>query len=980
MSEAETGECVRDVSVSLGESQQVYSGLLTLATACGGLSGILAAVLFYVFCLKSLILTRQGLNARRLLEPEDGDVENMTSHRGSNNRKETATTNDKRKQVPVSSDVAAFASKAKVVYPINQKYRPLADGASNPSLHECSKLATTPKEDSPSSSTDEESLSQELDNDDSSQFISSSSVPKSLQNQSFVRVSHYPDTLTQTGFEARINLHCLALQDVQQLHSQLQEEKYIIYLQMVKKIFCSRFPKDKNDADFSKQILQMQQKEVEELRKQRPRGRAPSDDNADAPCTLEEIERAQKDFLERNLQMSKDLTKCVEELCQHVMKKTSSFTVNEARDATASLSDALLSLENHLMKVQEGELKRIHQKLSWWEELTGLLQSQPALLQQEVFLRQGLAATTLEQMTSEDVLTFSSMEAVLSEVQHALSEGLQQCREDYASKTKELVREKCSKMEAKRKKLCRNQAKERSHALELRQTQSDPQQLSKEYQELLLKQRQKLCDLELQQDERMADNLCNLWTKLRCSWSKRLGEKAKDIFCTSLLAQSQGSAQHCQTLWLDVEHQLTAQKEQLERTTKSQLDQMQAQLDQERQVWTESMALMHASLKRLSNQQMKILRTMVVRQSYTLKSQVGTLLEKKHEHLLVSVQRHFIARHFCLQVLKEMRLAKLKVLSRTDFGALLTQDPATVQSTLKSSSVSLAERHLGPESQLVTHSFQQEFLSELETGTELLQNHAQLLLGNALSHAILEQMDGQASDSQSSSRKGDGLKHHLMEAASESVYLTRDSLAALVQSYYSRMQDIAKKLHTQQPNRNLDSAEQNSSSSLLRELENWARKPTSAKFQQRVELHKRKVLEQCDLKAEMVCQELRRRKVAQDQSLEWTNGQLQEAETSFISELAALARVSLHSPDSDSEPEPSHEDHMTGNHTFHISTHAGSSNLIISTGEGNTSLMDLLARNPALDPALNPSLTPTVVAPLVKPANKKEKERKSHLS
>nr|XP_061788351.1 evC complex member EVC isoform X2 [Nerophis lumbriciformis] len=960
MSEAETGECVRDVSVSLGESQQVYSGLLTLATACGGLSGILAAVLFYVFCLKSLILTRQGLNARRLLEPEDGDVENMTSHRGSNNRKETATTNDKRKQVPVSSDVAAFASKAKVVYPINQKYRPLADGASNPSLHECSKLATTPKEDSPSSSTDEESLSQELDNDDSSQFISSSSVPKSLQNQSFVRVSHYPDTLTQTGFEARINLHCLALQDVQQLHSQLQEEKYIIYLQMVKKIFCSRFPKDKNDADFSKQILQMQQKEVEELRKQRPRGRAPSDDNADAPCTLEEIERAQKDFLERNLQMSKDLTKCVEELCQHVMKKTSSFTVNEARDATASLSDALLSLENHLMKVQEGELKRIHQKLSWWEELTGLLQSQPALLQQEVFLRQGLAATTLEQMTSEDVLTFSSMEAVLSEVQHALSEGLQQCREDYASKTKELVREKCSKMEAKRKKLCRNQAKERSHALELRQTQSDPQQLSKEYQELLLKQRQKLCDLELQQDERMADNLCNLWTKLRCSWSKRLGEKAKDIFCTSLLAQSQGSAQHCQTLWLDVEHQLTAQKEQLERTTKSQLDQMQAQLDQERQVWTESMALMHASLKRLSNQQMKILRTMVVRQSYTLKSQVGTLLEKKHEHLLVSVQRHFIARHFCLQVLKEMRLAKLKVLSRTDFGALLTQDPATVQSTLKSSSVSLAERHLGPESQLVTHSFQQEFLSELETGTELLQNHAQLLLGNALSHAILEQMDGQASDSQSSSRKGDGLKHHLMEAASESVYLTRDSLAALVQSYYSRMQDIAKKLHTQQPNRNLDSAEQNSSSSLLRELENWARKPTSAKFQQRVELHKRKVLEQCDLKAEMVCQELRRRKVAQDQSLEWTNGQLQEAETSFISELAALARVSLHSPDSDSEPEPSHEDHMTG--------------------EGNTSLMDLLARNPALDPALNPSLTPTVVAPLVKPANKKEKERKSHLS
>lgn len=77
-------------------------------------------------------------------------------------------------------------------------FQPLADGASNPSLHEHSKLPAMPNEES-SSSSDGESLSQEQDNDDSSQFISSSLVPKSLQNQSFTRVSHYPHTLTQTG-------------------------------------------------------------------------------------------------------------------------------------------------------------------------------------------------------------------------------------------------------------------------------------------------------------------------------------------------------------------------------------------------------------------------------------------------------------------------------------------------------------------------------------------------------------------------------------------------------------------------------------------------------------------------------------------------------------------------------------------------------------------------------------------------------------
>lgn len=70
------------------------------------------------------------------------------------------------------------------------------------------------------------------------------------------------------------------------------------------------------------------------------------------------------------------------------------------------------------------------------------------------------------------------------------------------------------------------------------------------------------------------------------------------------------------------------------------------------------------------------------------------------------------------------------------------------------SSASLAERHLGPESQLVGHSFQQEFLSELETGTELLQSHAQLVLGNALSHAIQQMM----TESQTSPKQDDCLK------------------------------------------------------------------------------------------------------------------------------------------------------------------------------------------------------------------------------
>ncbi|XP_029906468.1 ellis-van Creveld syndrome protein isoform X2 [Myripristis murdjan] len=973
-------DCTTDVLVSFPESLHVYTGLLTVSTVCGGLSGILAAALLYVFCLKPILLTRQGYNARRLFEPDDGEVDNNQSDCVSNSKKEatSGTTND-RKQQPMNSDVAAFASRAKVVYPINQKYRPLADGASNPSLHEHSKLPAMPNEES-SSSSPGESMSQEQDNDDSSQFISPSIVPKSLQNQSFTRVSHYPHTLTLTGFEGRISLYCLALQDIQQHCSQLQEEKFLVYLQMVKIIFSHRFPKDKNDADFSKDVLLTQEKELDEVKKQLPTGQTASEKNedlsADTSCTLEEIERAQKDLLEHGLQIIRGFSKQVEALCQHLLSKTSVLPTDEAQDVILSLIQTLLMVEEHLASAQEAELKRIQQKLLWWEELMGLLQSQPALLRQEVHLRQGLIATALEQLTSDDLLTFSAMEKTLSELQVNLTEGLQQYTEECTRKTKEMVNEKCRKTESKRKKLHRSQAKEKSRVLEMTQTLSDPQQFTKVYHELLVKHRQQITDLEQQQDSRVAEVLCDLWRyyiiyfqKLNNCWSKRLGVLAKEVFFASLPAQSELSVERCEKLWLDLEQELSAQLLEAESTTKVQLEDMRVQLNKDGQVWCEETALVLACLTHLAEQQMKILRSMVVRQNYTLNSHVGLLIEKKHEHLLVAVQRHFVVRHFCLHMLKEMRLSKLKVLSQTDFRALLLEDCSKSQPTLgttskaqrKDSNASLAERHLGPESQLVSHSFQQEFLSELETGAELLQGHAQLLLGNVLSHAIWQMMDTPPGESQTRPQQDDGLKRHLIEVASESVYVTKDSLTALVQSYYSHIQDITKTLQQEQSNINQGESERRESSNqlnraLLRELANWSRKPTSTEFQQRVELHKQRVLEHYDVEQEGMCETLRRKKVAQDQAMDMVKGQLLEAEEAFITKLAALARVSLHSPD----PE-----------------HSGQEE---SADDESPNILNLLALNPALDPALNPSLTPSIITPAAQPAHKKKRERESQLS
>ncbi|XP_023254314.1 nucleoprotein TPR-like, partial [Seriola lalandi dorsalis] len=710
------------------------------------------------------------------------------------------------------------------------------------------------------------------------------------------------------------------------------------FLQMMKLIFSCRFPKDKNDADFCKDILQMQEKELNELKKQLPPGQTAREKSDDAPCTLEEVERAQKDLLERGLQTSRGFSKQVEDLCQHLLRKTSIFSPDEAQDVNLSLIRTLLLVENHLVSTQEADLK-VSNTSCWLAHHRFDISSLPYESQ--------LVQCLISWLSNY----FGNTQPVNCNVPEC------------TQKTKELVDDKCSKIESKRKKLQRSQSKEKSHALELIQTHSDLQQLTKVYQELLMKHRQQISDLELQQENRVADALCDLWRKCRTSWSKKLGELAKDIFLASVLAQSKLSAERCEKLWSDLEQELAAQLQQAECSIKLQLEDMRAQLDKDGQVWSEEMALVQACLKHLSEQQMKILQAMLARQSYTLNSQVGKLIEKKHEHLLVAVQRCFVVRHFCLHMLKEMRLSKLKALSQTDFRAVLIEDPSKSQScassTLKNSSASLAERHLGPESQLVGHSFQQEFLSELETGVELLQSHAQLVLGNALSHAIQQVME--TMESETSLKPDDSLKHHLIEAASESVYVTKDSLTAHVRSYYSNLQDVAKKLQQDQSNINWEVDERKESSgqlkrALQRELVNWGKKPTSAEFQQRVEVHKRKVLELCDLEQETIYEELRRKKVAQDQTMERIKMQLQEAEESFITALADLARVSLHSP----EPEPSGEED--------------------NAGDQSTTILDLLALNPALDPALNPSLTPTIVAPVVKSKPKKKLEQGSHLS
>lgn len=72
--------------------------------------------------------------------------------------------------------------------------------------------------------------------------------------------------------------------------------------------------------------------------------------------------------------------------------------------------------------------------------------------------------------------------------------------------------------------------------------------------------------------------------KLRMSWSKRFGELAKDVFISSVPAQSNLSAQCCEELWGNLEQGLAEHVQQAEEDMKQQLEAMTAQLNEEGKV------------------------------------------------------------------------------------------------------------------------------------------------------------------------------------------------------------------------------------------------------------------------------------------------------------------------------------------------------------------------------------------------------------
>lgn len=109
-----------------------------------------------------------------------------------------------------------------------------------------------------------------------------------------------------------------------------------------------------------------------------------------------------------------------------------------------------------------------------------------------------------------------------------------------------------------------------------------------------------------------------------------------------------------------------------------------------------------------------------------------SVIEGKQRLLLSDLQHHLTTQHFHNTALREMMTAQL---SHTDTQV----HTHTNMDTQEHSHTHLTRTHYSCCS-VIGQSLQQELLSDLETASELLQSHAQFLIGHALADSVRQRL------------------------------------------------------------------------------------------------------------------------------------------------------------------------------------------------------------------------------------------------
>ncbi|XP_068831320.1 evC complex member EVC isoform X3 [Capricornis sumatraensis] len=808
-----------------------------------------------------------------------------------------------------NSNITAFALKAKVVYPINQKFRPLADGSSNPSLHETLKQAVLPNqplEASPSSSLG--SLSQaEKDDCSSSSSVHSAASDDRFLGRSFLGAGSFPEVLTCESVDLDLCIYNLHLKDLLQLDAALRQEKHMMFIQIFKMCLLDLLPKKKSDDELYQKILSKQENDLEELEKrlQVKLSNTEMSGGSDSEyITLADVEKKEREYSEQLIANMEAFWKQMENI-QHFLVDQFKCSSSKARQLTMTLTERMIAAEGLLRDSQDLQALDTLERTLGRAHVAKTMEFLKLQVQEETKCRLAGISRSLELLTVEGKLSGREKEDLLTQQHKAFWEEAEGFGREFVQRGKDLVKASLVRQAEEMARLALAQQEERRSFLAAGQLTAHPEEFLQAFHDILEMQRLTRHDLEEEEDVRAAQAVAALCQELYCSTMETFRKFADILFLQTLPRVTDLSQAECEYLRQEAQENSTRQLEKSDRFRSQQWKLFQDLLEQEKQVWTEEYALSTLLQTHLRDDHENIIHR-VLGQLGSLSEESTQCILQGHGLLLRSALRRLALRSSAITTLAQMRLSGKKSLLQElreqhalEQGSSQCLDEHQWQ-LLRALEARVLEEagRLEEEAQQTRLQLQQQLLAEAQEVGQLLQQHTERAIRQALlSHA-------RNTASRSRAKDMDDFKRTLMEAAVESVYVTSPGIGRLVQAYYQQIGRVMQD-HEERRLQHLKALQSERMEDYkLRKKQELADPSSGAEMVGGAQeasraVHQRMLAQQKKFLAQFSAhqrsrRDMRRRKARVMDHLEaQLETQLQEAEQNFISELAALARVPL---------------------------------------------------------------------------------------
>ncbi|NXN31284.1 EVC protein, partial [Nycticryphes semicollaris] len=807
---------------------------------------------------------------------------------------------------PLNSNVTAFALKAKVIYPINQKFRPLADGSSNPSLHENPKQAVLPNQVMETSTSGSLGSLSQGDKEDcsSSTTIHSTTSDDRFQARAFLKVTSFPEVLTCESFDVKLCLSSLILKELMLLDTELRKEEHVMFIQVLKICFTDFYQKKKITDDLFKKVILIQENDFEELQKQldsRLQNTEMSGARNSEYQTLEDLERKEREYSEHIIDNMEAFWKQTDK-AQQAFLDQSKCSSAKATKITMDLTEKMIAVESLLSESQDLRAMDIQERLFNWELMVKVIDSLKSYIPEECKCRLNIVANILDRLTVKNNLSVRQKEELLTDLHKAFWEQLTHFSNECIQQSKDLILKRLECRSKKTEEIKHRQKAEQGSLLSKTSHNKDVPGFLKAYHELLENHRQAQWELEEEDDSGSTEAVADLYKELYSKASHALVELVTELFLQTLPVVTGLSVRECELLKEEWQESLARQLEKWETHRQRRWKLFQEQLLQEKKIWTQEYALSAVMQKHLSEKQEKIIQGVVSRLGGLSDESVNFVVQK-HRLLLCSVLRRLTLRRVGMAALTRMRMSRkksllqeLRVQHTLQKGSSPCQDEDQWQLQKAVESHILEEEEKLEEEMKQTHlEFHQQLVTEIQEALQYLQQHMEQVMGRTLLQHARQESGKKSSDD------GQDFKERLVEAAVESVYGTSSNINRLVQNYYQQLGKITegyegkklqqlKSLQAEKGERNRHKKKQEIELA-LKENQTKGLLNVSSTVHQRMVLQQKKILAQFELQQQIRLESLKQKLLGFHHLEAELENQIQEAEQVFVGELAELARV-----------------------------------------------------------------------------------------